>query len=260
METLPRGVWSSEGRTSARTHTRRWPPIEELLDRRQQGQRGTTSREEAPGLTDITSAVATWDCPCWALHGAPAPRSRSLPLDQRALPDLRLAGRASLRALQPVRQRRALVDMKRFGHLLESTFGIRTIQELLRHPHLTPTMIYTRVLNRGRLRCPQFRSMSRGAELSTISRIPATAPNAPDRCSSGAHTRNRVHPPAPGSIDTPRATLHALATNTQYRSSVECKIRHTRRADMTKITGSPTTKLVAASEVPSLLHAIRRAW
>src|SRR5438874_12585127 len=35
--------------------------------------------------------------------------------------------------------------------LLESGYDIRTIQELLGHTHVAATMIYTHVLNRGRL-------------------------------------------------------------------------------------------------------------
>lgn len=35
--------------------------------------------------------------------------------------------------------------------LLESGYDIRTVQELLGHRHVTTTMIYTHVLNRGGL-------------------------------------------------------------------------------------------------------------
>jgi site-specific recombinase XerD len=34
-------------------------------------------------------------------------------------------------------------------HLLESSYDIRTIQELLRHKDVSTTMIYTHVLNKG---------------------------------------------------------------------------------------------------------------
>ena len=34
-------------------------------------------------------------------------------------------------------------------HLLESAYGIRTIQELLGHKDVNTTMIYTHVLNKG---------------------------------------------------------------------------------------------------------------
>ncbi|GAI32562.1 unnamed protein product, partial [marine sediment metagenome] len=36
-------------------------------------------------------------------------------------------------------------------HLLEGGYNIRTVQELLGHKHVTTTMIYTHVLNRGGL-------------------------------------------------------------------------------------------------------------
>ena len=34
-------------------------------------------------------------------------------------------------------------------HLLEDSYGIRTVQELLGHKDVATTMIYTHVLNRG---------------------------------------------------------------------------------------------------------------
>jgi site-specific recombinase XerD len=34
-------------------------------------------------------------------------------------------------------------------HLLESGYDVRTVQELLGHPDVRTTMVYTRVLNRG---------------------------------------------------------------------------------------------------------------
>mgnify|MGYP000172408185 CR=1 FL=1 len=36
-------------------------------------------------------------------------------------------------------------------HLLEDGYDIRTLQELIGHTDMSPTMIYTHVLNRGRL-------------------------------------------------------------------------------------------------------------
>ena len=36
-------------------------------------------------------------------------------------------------------------------HVLEDGYDIRTLQELLGHTHVSTTMLYTRVLNRGRL-------------------------------------------------------------------------------------------------------------
>ena len=34
-------------------------------------------------------------------------------------------------------------------HMLENSYDIRTVQELLGHKHVNTTMIYTHVLNRG---------------------------------------------------------------------------------------------------------------